>query len=167
MSKPYKIEIIDNYVTNVDEILYEVSRHPSKAFESRSEGRSKFTSICGRGASMYTMMYGSFSDRLKELCVETVDFRGFSRPTEIVINRYPPGSYLGKHKDGVGKYWKFQLIFLKSTRSHFTWYDEQDNPHLVEEAPGRCLEMPLHILHESTPLGPDEDDKYSMAFIWK
>lgn len=116
---------------------------------------------------MYTMMYNSFSTRLKELCVETVDFGRFPRPTEIAINRYGPGSYLGKHRDGAGGYWKFQLIFLKSTRSHFTWYDRDDNPHLVEEIPGRGLEMPLHIVHESTKIGHDEEDKYSMVFVWK
>jgi len=165
----YRVNLIDNYVTNVDEILEEVYIHPSSAFKDRS-GKShfyKFDTICGRGASMYTMMYDSFSPRLKELCVKTVDFGRFPRPTEIAINRYPRGSYLGKHRDGAGGYWKFQLIFLKSTRSHFTWYDRDDNPHLVEEIPGRGLEMPLHIVHESTEIGPDEEDKYSMVFVWK
>ena len=165
----YRVDLIDNYVTNVDEILEEVRKHPSTAFKSRSEESRlyRFKTICGKGASMYTMMYHSFSPKLKELCVETVDFGRFPKPTEIAINRYPPGSYLGKHRDGAGGYWKFQLIFLKSTRSHFTWYDRDDNPHLVEEIPGRGLEMPLHIAHESTEIGLDEEDKYSMVFVWK
>jgi hypothetical protein len=163
------IELIDNYVTNVDEILNEVYKHPPEAFKSRGEGSKlyKFNTMCGKGASMHTMMYFSFSPRLRELCVKTVDFGRFPKPTEVAINRYPPGSYLGKHKDGTGGYWKFQLIFLSSEKSHFTWYDRDDNPHLVEEVPGRCVEMPLHIAHESTALGLHEKDKYSMVFVWK
>ena len=165
----YNVEIFDNYVTNVDAILGEVYKHPASAFKDRSQQSStyRFNSIDGRGASMYTMMYHCFSPELKRLCVETVDFGRFPPPTEIAINRYLPGSYLGKHRDGAGGYWKFQLIFLKSSKSHFTWYDRQDKPHLVEEIPGRGLEMPLHIIHESTEIGPDEEDKYSMVFVWK
>jgi hypothetical protein len=165
----YKVELMDNYVTNVEAILEEVYQHPSSAFKDRSDatGLYKFNTICGKGASMSTMMYRSFSPRLKELCVETVDFGKFPRPTEIAINKYLPGSYLGKHRDGAGQYWKFQLIFLKSTKSHFTWYDKEDTPHLIEEIPGRGVEMPLHIVHESTEIGTDEEDKYSMVFVWK
>lgn len=167
----HRIELTDNYVTNVDKILDEVYNHPLEAFKSRGGGEKsnlyEFSTMCGRGASMYTMMYSSFSDRLKNLCVETVNFGKFPKPTEVAINRYLPGSYLGKHKDGTGRYWKFQLIFLTSTKPHFTWYDRDDNPHLVEEVPGRCVEMPLHIAHESTTLELDEEDKYSMVFVWK
>ncbi len=165
----YKIELIDNYVTNVDEILEEVYKHPASAFKDRADesGLYKFNTMDGKGASMCTMMYHSFSPKLKELCVKTVDFGRFPKPTEVAINRYLPGSYLGKHRDGAGRYWKFQLIFLQSTRSHFTWYDKEDRPHLVEEIPGRGLEMPLHIVHESTEIGLDEEDKYSMVFVWK
>lgn len=163
------IKIIDNYITNVDEILEEVYKHPDSAFKNRADKSSpyKFNTTDGKGALMYTMMYGSFSDKLKELCVKTVDFKNFFLPTEIAINKYPPGSFLGKHKDGTGKYWRFQLIFLKSTRSHFTWYDEEDKPHLVDEIPGRGIEMPLHIKHESTVIDLDEETKYSMVFVWK
>ena len=165
----YRIKLLDNYVSNVDKILEEVYLHPPSAFKTRSE-ESEFyrvKTICGKGATMYSIMYHFFSPRLKELCVETVDFGKFPHPDEIVINKYPPGSYLGKHRDGAGKYWKFQLIFLKSTKSHFTWYDREDNAHLVEEIPGRGLEMPVNIVHESTVIAPDEEDKYSMVFIWR
>lgn len=165
----YRVNLIDNYVTNVDEILEEVYKHPARAFKSRSSESEfyKFDTICGKGANMYTMMYHSFSPQLQELCVKTVDFGRFPKPTEVAINRYLPGSYLGKHRDGAGRYWKFQLVFLKSTRSHFTWYDKEGNANLVEEIPGRGLEMPLHIIHESTEILPDEEDKYSMVFVWK
>lgn len=165
----YKVKIIDNYITNVKEILNEVLNHPTEAFKLRSDGPGiyKFNTLCGKGATMYTMMYNSFSDKLKTLCIKTADFGNFPKPTEIAINKYPPGSYLGKHKDGTGGYWKFQLIFLKSTSSHFVWYDENDNPNQVEEIPGRMVEMPVNIAHESTALSPDEEDKYSMVFIWK
>lgn len=165
----YKVDIVDNYVTNVDEILAELSNVSSSAFKDRAEegGLYKYNTLCGSGGTLYTMMYHSFTEELKRLCVKTVDFGKFPHPTEIAINRYAPGSYLGKHKDGVGRYWKFQLIFLKSTKSHFTWYDENNKPNLVEEIPGRMVEMPLHIIHESTQLGLDEEDKYSMVFVWK
>lgn len=165
----YKIQLLDNYVTNVDDILEEVGRHPPSAFKIRSEESEfyEFRTICGKGATMYSLMYHCFSPQLKKLCVETVDFGKFPPPDEVVINRYPPGSYLGKHRDGAGKYWKFQLIFLKSSKSHFTWYDRENNAHLVEEVPGRGLEMPLNIVHESTEISPEEGDKYSMVFIWQ
>lgn len=168
-SSRYYVNITDNYVTNIDEILEEVGKQSPSSFKDRNDDKGfyKYNTLCGKGATLYTMMYHSFSSKLKELCVKTVDFGRFSPPTEIAINKYPPGSWLGKHKDGVGRYWKFQLIFLKSTRSHFTWYDENNNPHLVEEIPGRMVEMPLHIIHESTLIGLDEEDKYSMVFVWK
>lgn len=163
----HNIKLLNNYVTNVEEILEEIYKLPKAIFKNRAEGSYKFSTLCKKGATMSTIMYNSFPPELKKACVKTVDFFPFSPPTEIAINWYPPGSYLGKHKDGIGRYWKFQLIFLKSTRSHFTWYDGKDNPHLVEEVPGSGLEMPLNIIHESTPLLPDEEDKYSMVFIWK
>jgi len=165
----YRVKIIDNYVTNVKEILNEIFNHPPEAFKHRFDGLEiyKFNTLCGKGATMCTMMYNSFSDKLKTLCLKTVDFGSFPKPTEIAINKYPPGSYLGKHKDGTGGYWKFQLIFLKSASSHFVWYDENDNPNQIEEIPGRMVEMPVNITHESTPLSPGEEDKYSMVFIWK
>ena len=167
--KEYKISIYENYVKNVDAILEEALNRPDYAFRDRNDekGPYKYNTICGRGGTLFTMMYHDFSPKLKELCIETVDFGKYPKPTEIAINRYKPGAYLGKHKDGVGKYWKFQLIFLKSSRSHFTWYDKDDQPHLIEEVPGRGIEMPVHIVHESTQLGLDEDDKYSMVFVWK
>lgn len=169
MDPLYNVNITDDYVTNVDDILEEVYKHPLSAFKDRSHGggRYAFESIDGRGASMHTMMYPSFSPRLKELCVKSVDFGRFPPPMEVAINRYRPGTYIGKHKDGAARYWKIQLIFLKSSRSHFTWYDRDNKPHLVEEIPGRCVEIPLNVIHESTEIGLDEEDKYSMVFIWK
>lgn len=164
----YNIKILENYVTNVTEILEEVYKHPKDLFKSRSEGPGsyKFITLDGKGASMSTMMYHNFSKKLKKLCIKTVNFGKFFPPDQIAINKYPPGSYLGKHKDGTGKYWKFQLIFLQSTKSHFTWYDRENKPHLVEEIPGRGLEIPVHIIHESTEIDQDETTKYSMVFIW-
>jgi len=169
LEKQYNIEIIDNYVSNVDDILEEVYASPEYIFKDRGDQNAlyKYKTLDNRGGTLHTMMYHSFSDKLKELCIETVDFGKYSKPTEIAINRYRPGGYLGKHRDSVGGYWKFQLIFLKSSKSHFTWYDKEDNPHLIQEAPGRGVELPAHIVHESTEIGADEEDKYSMVFVWR
>lgn len=169
LEKQYNIEIFDNYVSNVDAILEEVYARPEYAFKDRDDkkGLYKYNTLDGKGATLHTMMYSDFSVKLKQLCIETVDFGKYPKPKEIAINRYRPGAYLGKHKDSIGGFWKFQLIFLKSSKSHFTWYDKEDNPHLIEEIPGRLVELPPNIVHESTEIGADEEDKYSMVFVWR
>jgi len=162
------LKIIDNYVNNVNEILFEVKKPEiDKLFASRAVDAvgTGFRTLDGKNSTMYTLFGFEMPNYLKKICIETVDFKIFPEPY-VCINKYPPGSWLGKHKDGPGAYWKFQLIFLQSTKSHFTWYDIEDNPYLVEEIPGRCVNLPLHVVHESTILEQHEDTKYSMVFTW-
>lgn len=163
-----QIQIIDNYIKNVDEILLEVKKpHIDKMFRSRAidSKDAPFKTIDDKNATMYTLGGKEMPHPLLDICLKTVNFKPLPQP-KVFINRYLPGSWLGKHKDGIGGYWKFQLIFLQSSKSHFTWYDESGNSHLVEEKPGRCVEVPLDLVHESTIIEPDEDTKYSMVFLW-
>ena len=162
------IEVIDNDVRNGNEILFEVKKPEiDKLFASRDINAvgTAFKTLDEKNTTMYTLHHSLIPDYLKKICTETVNFEHFPKP-DVCINKYPKGSWLGKHKDSAGAYWKFQLIFLQSTKDHFTWYDEDNNSHLVNEIPGRCIELPLHITHESTTLEPYEDIKYSMVFTW-
>ena len=84
----------------------------------------------------------------------------------FVINKYEPGDFLKRHRDSVGGYWKFKLIFLKSTKPHFKWYDENNQGHFVEEKPGMLLKMPVNLEHEVTEIEQDEEPKYSLALSW-
>jgi hypothetical protein len=84
----------------------------------------------------------------------------------MTINRYDPGDYLLRHKDSLGGYWKFKLIFLQSDQPHFKYYDDQGIDHLVEEEPGALMDMPIHLEHEVTEIGPTERPKYSLVLAW-
>jgi hypothetical protein len=160
--------IIDGFITNVDEILAEIKKpEVDKLFLSRGYGeRLQFNTKGQKGANMFSLINDFISPKLKNLCLKTAQLRRPINPDMICINKYLPGNSLGRHVDAIGGYWDFNLIFLQSTRSHFTWYDDDDNPHLIEEVPGRCVDMPLNIPHESTLILPDEEPKYSMVFTW-
>lgn len=159
--------IYDDFISNHKEIVKELKKPEiDKLFLDRKEGYARFATYDGKGANMFTLMSYDAPQYLKDLALSTAKLNRIQLPDTIAFNKYLPGGYLGKHRDSTGKYWDFNLIFLQSTRSHFTVYDDEDNPHLIEEKPGRCIDMPLHILHESTPLGRDEDIKYSMVFTW-
>jgi hypothetical protein len=84
----------------------------------------------------------------------------------FVINRYDPGDFLKRHKDSAGGYWKFKLIFLRSDKPHFAWYDKDNTQHLVDEKPGMLLTMPINLEHEVTEIGQDEQPKYSLVLSW-
>jgi hypothetical protein len=58
------------------------------------------------------------------------------------------------------------LIFLRSDKSHFKYYDEQGIGHVVDEKPGAYLDMPVHLEHEVTEIGADEQPKYSLVLTW-
>lgn len=164
--------IFDDFITNTEEILEELKKPEiNKLFSYRGKnpkrgGVYQFKSLDGKGANMYSLMDMHTPDYLKKLALKTAKFKTKFKPDQVVFNKYPPGGFLGKHKDSAGSYWEFHLIFLQSTKSHFTVYDDNDNPYLIEEKPGRCLDLPLGIIHESTQLDLDEETKYSMVFIW-
>ena len=159
--------IYDNFITNSQELVNELKKPEiDRLFKDRNKGKYKFQTYDEKGANMFTMMHSDIPKYLKEMALSTAKLNRSQPPDTIAFNKYLPGGYLGKHRDSSGKYWDFNLIFLQSTRSHFMVYDENDMPHLIEEIPGRCIDMPLRIIHESTKIGLDEDIKYSMVFTW-
>jgi hypothetical protein len=160
--------IYDDFLLNHEEIVSELKKPEIDIrFKYRgSNSPQEFSTLDGVGADMYSMFDKDIPKYLKKLIVKTVKFKNKFKPDQIVINKYLPGGYLSKHKDSTGGYWDFNLVFLYSEKSHFTLYDENDNGFLVEEKPGRCVDMPLGIIHESTPLDLDESIKYSLVFIW-
>ena len=58
------------------------------------------------------------------------------------------------------------MIFLRSDRPHFAWYDENKVQHLVDEKPGMLLVMPINLEHEVTKIEEDERPKYSLVLTW-
>jgi len=46
------------------------------------------------------------------------------------------------------------------------YYDKNDKAHLVEEKPGALMDMHIATPHEVTPIGEDEQPKYSLALCW-
>jgi hypothetical protein len=85
---------------------------------------------------------------------------------EILLNRYDPGDFLVRHTDAIGGFWRFKLIFLQSNASHFVYYDGNE-PHLVEEIPGRMIQIPLSLEHAVTMIEDWEQPKYSMVLVWR
>ena len=82
------------------------------------------------------------------------------------LNKYEAGDFLPKHKDTWAGYYKFKLVFLQADRPHFKYYDENNNAHLVDEKPGALMDMHISTPHEVTPIGKDEQPKYSLALCW-
>lgn len=159
--------IYDNFITNPGEIVKELQKPEIDClFKDRNYGAFKFYTYDETGAKMFTLMPPDVPPYLRDLALSTAKLNRKQPPDSIAFNKYLPGGFLGKHRDSTGRYWDFNLIFLQSTKSHFVVYDNEDKPHLIDEVPGRCVDMPLHIIHESTPLDLDEDIKYSMVFTW-
>ena len=45
-------------------------------------------------------------------------------------------------------------------------YDKEGTAHLVDEKPGALMDMHISTPHEVTPIGEDENPKYSLALCW-
>lgn len=154
-----------DYVTNVDEIMHHVRLHDNK-FVSRKEGRFKFENKYG-DSNMFSLFDTEMNNEMKEAIFRTMPKEDMRiKPTSVTINKYLPGSYLPKHRDCAGMYWKFQLVFLTSEKPHLMVYTEDGQGHLVEEIPGALCEMPIDILHEVTEIEKGEAPKYSMVMAW-
>lgn len=160
----YQVKLVKNYLTNVDEILNLVEKHKDK-FSSRSpDAVNKFVTNYG-SSKMKSLFKINMSDELLDAIFKTIpDNRKFV--DSVTINRYDPGDYLVRHKDSSGGYWKFKLIFLKSDKDHFKWYDEAGKSYLVNEEPGAYLDMPIHLEHEVTIIEENENPKYSLVLAW-
>lgn len=159
------VKLRKNFVTNVDEILHLVNQHDNK-FVSRKEGKYKFENKHG-DSNMFSLFDTEMNDELKAAIFKTMPKEEMRiPPSSVTINKYLPGSYLPKHRDCAGMYWKFQLVFLTSEKPHLMVYTEDGQGHLVDEEPGALCEMPIDILHEVTEIGKDEAPKYSLVMAW-
>lgn len=160
----YQVNLVENYMTNVDEVISLAEQHLDK-FTDRGPGNiHSFKTNYGH-SKMKSLFYFNMSEELKNAVFKTIpDDREFV--STFTINRYEPGDYLIRHKDSSAGYWKFKLIFLRSDKSHFKYYDEQGIGHIVDEKPGAYLDMPVHLEHEVTEIGADEQPKYSLVLTW-
>lgn len=160
----YQVNLVTDYCKNVEEII-ELAEQQLDDFSSREENsRYEFHTSYGK-SKLKSLFHFNMNPELKDAIFKTIpEDRRFV--TSYTINRYEPGDYLPKHKDSIGGYWKFKLVFLRSDKPHFKWYDNEGSGHLVEEVPGAYLEMPIDIVHEVTEIEPDEQPKYSLVLAW-
>jgi hypothetical protein len=160
----YPVKLIKHYLKNANEII-ELADNESEKFSIRSSGHQyNFVTQYG-DSSLKSLFVFNMSEELKSAVRKTLSDED-KTAEGITINRYDPGDFLLKHRDSQGQFWKFKLIFLRSDQPHFLWYDENGNSHLVDEEPGSYLEMPIHLEHEVTIIGPAERPKYSLVLTW-
>lgn len=158
------VEFVENYCKNVDAIVKMAEKYSDKFF-LRAPGEEYNFSTAYGDSHMKSMFRWNMPDELKQLVYESLPEE--DRTCDgFVINKYEPGDYLLRHKDVAGGYWKFKLIFLRSDKPHFAWYDENNNQHLVEEKPGMLLKMPITLEHEVTKIEEGENPKYSLVLSW-
>lgn len=159
-----QVNLIKNYLTNADEIICLADAHTDKFSNRAANDTHDFRTAYG-SSKLKSLFDFNMSDELKSAITKTIpDNPKFI--TSMTINRYDPGDYLLRHKDSIGGYWKFKLIFLQSERSHFQYYDDTGANHIVEEEPGSYIDMPIHFEHEVTQIGPNEKSKYSLVLAW-
>lgn len=160
----YQVKLINDYLTNADEIVSLAEKEASK-FSRRQPGHSyNFATEYGN-SHMQSLFSFNMSEELKAAIFRTLPKEDRTSDS-FVINRYDPGDYLQRHRDSQGGYWKFKLIFLRTDKPHFKWYDEAGEGYLIEEAPGALLEFPMNVEHEVTTIGQDERPKYSLVLTW-
>lgn len=159
-----KVSLIPNYCKNADKIVELAEKYEDKFFVRRPGDQYNFVTAYGE-SSLKSMFRWNMPEDLKELIYESIpeedrDCDGFC------INRYDPGDYLKKHRDSVGGYWKFKLIFLRADAPHFVWYNEEDEGSFVLEEPGMLIDMPVNLPHEVTKIEQNERPKFSLALSW-
>jgi hypothetical protein len=159
-----RVSLIPNYCKNVDRIVELAEQHGDRFYVRRPGEQFNFNTAYG-DSSLKSMFRWDMPKDLRELILESLPEE--DRTCDgFCINRYDPGDYLKKHRDSVGGYWKFKLIFLRADAPHFVWYDEEGNGNFVQEEPGAYFEMPVNLAHEVTTIGYDERPKYSLALSW-
>ena len=159
-----QVKQIENYCTNVEEIISLAEGQLDK-FSGRGKG-SKYEFGTTYGISkLQSLFHFNMSKELQDAVFKTIpEDRRFV--ASYTINRYVPGDFLPRHRDTLGGYWDFKLVFLRSDRPHFKWYDENGEGHLVAEIPGARFDMPLDLEHEVTLIEEDERPKYSLVLAW-
>lgn len=159
----------ENYITNVDEIIALAEKEKDK-FSNREKGQAEEYKSERYGYSkLYTLLNYNMSEELKTAILKTIDPKHLEvPPDDLAINRYDPGSYLVRHKDSAGKYWKFQLVFLRADKPHLKVYNKKyPEGKLIEEKPGALFHMPLSLEHEVTLIEEGERPKYSLVMVWR
>lgn len=159
-----QVKLVSGYCKNPQEII-SLAEESLDKFSSRADAEKyEFTTEYG-GSKFQSLFHYNMSEELLDTIFKTIDEdRRFV--SSVTINRYQPGDYLSRHKDVIGGYWKFKLVFLQSDKPHFKWYDKDNNSFLVDEEPGAYLEMPIDLEHEVTEIGSDERPKYSLVLAW-
>ena len=159
----------ENYITKCDEIISLAEQQLDK-FSNRGEGNfHEFKSEKYGASKMYTLFDYNMSQELKDAIFKTIRPEELEIPPDrFIINRYDPGSFLVRHKDIVGKNWKFQLIFLRSDKPHLKVFNEKyPDGKLIEEIPGALFHMPLTLEHEVTTIEEGERPKFSLVMMWE
>jgi hypothetical protein len=159
-----QVNLIKDYLKNADEIVSLAEKEKDR-FSFRAKNETYNFSTEYGNSHMKSLFYINMSEELKEAIFKTLP-KEDKTANAYVINRYDPGDYLQRHKDSLGGYWKFKLIYLQSDKPHFVWYDDEGNANLVEEQPGAYLQMPINFEHEVTQIGLDERPKYSLVLSW-
>jgi hypothetical protein len=159
-----EVSYVEDYCKNVDAIIELANKHID-SFHQRKPGEDYNFSTAYGDSQMKSLFRWNMPDDLKELVYNSIPPEDKSCDG-FVINRYDPGDFLKRHKDSAGGYWKFKLIFLRSDKPHFAWYDKENQQHLVEEKPGMLFKMPINLEHEVTEIGQDEKPKYSLVLSW-
>ena len=160
----YQVNLVKNYLTNSDEIISLAERHLDRFSDRQPGKRYNFSTAYGDSKLKSLFHFNMDRDLIDAIFSTIPDDK--KTITSFTINRYDPGDYLLRHRDSAGGYWKFKLIFLRSDRPHFQWFDDQGNSYLVDEEPGAYLEMPIHLEHAVTEIEQDERPKYSLVLAW-
>lgn len=161
----YQVNVIKNYLKNPNEII-ELAEQERDKFSLRVPGQPfNFATPYGN-SSVKSLFSYNMSSILKSAILKTLNDDDRTADA-LTINRYDPGDFLKRHKDSLGRYWKFKLIFLRCDNNHFVWYDSSGSAHLINEEPGSYIEMPIHVEHEVTEIGPTERSKFSLVLSWE
>lgn len=159
------VNLYENYLTNADEII-QLAEQERDSFSYRAQGQKYNFSNKYGDSKIKSLFYFNMSQPLKDAIFKTLPDED-KHPSSFVINRYDPGDFLQRHNDASGGYWKFKLIFLRSDRPHFKWYDQDNVGHIVDEKPGMFLEFSkINIEHEVTLIELDERPKFSLVLAW-
>ena len=159
-----QVSLTENYCSNPNEIE-ELAEKYSYKFSNRRDGDAfEFKTKYG-SSNMKSMFHFNMPDDLQDAIWKTIpEDKNFVH--SVTLNRYDPGDHLPRHKDSIGSYWKFKLVFLQSDKPHFKWYDHDGTGYLVDEVPGAVVNMPIDLEHEVTQIGKDERPKYSLVLAW-
>jgi len=161
-------EIIENYITNVDEIMQKVKEHEAEGkFTFRGTGGKELHNTAYGESHFSSLFQRDMSNELIETVWKTIPEEDRKWCSQIVVNKYEPGDYLVRHQDSQGGYWRFKLIYLTEGKPHFKYWDADENEHLVQEKKGAMFKMPIETWHEVTEIEQGEEPKYSLVLIWE